>query len=112
MFPARALLDDSPKRGRASRATREPPSSAGPAPATPPGADKLKIGSGTSKSIWQSYLALTPKSRLIFGAGLAAVAVAGLLVSDELEERFPATETEKDGPGLFRVTMVDAQNRR
>ncbi|CEH17322.1 hypothetical protein CBOM_03373 [Ceraceosorus bombacis] len=110
MFPARALLDGSPRRGRASRATREPPSSAGPT--TPPGGDRLKIGSGTSKSIWQSYLALTPKSRLIFGAGLAAVAVAGLLVSDKLEERFPATETEKDGPGLFRVTMVDAQNRR
>ncbi|SPO42037.1 uncharacterized protein PSFLO_07520 [Pseudozyma flocculosa] len=43
-----------------------------------------------SKSVWSSWKDLSPRTKLVFAAGLATFAMGGLLVADKLEELFPA----------------------
>ncbi|EJU02786.1 hypothetical protein DACRYDRAFT_21746 [Dacryopinax primogenitus] len=46
-------------------------------------------------SMWQSYNALSPRSRMIFGISLFIFAGAGLYISDKLEERLLASSPGK-----------------
>ncbi|KAK5167193.1 uncharacterized protein LTR77_007924 [Saxophila tyrrhenica] len=47
-------------------------------------------------SLWQSYRALTPKTRMLVGGGVMAWAAFGLLLSDRAEAAFGFTPTEQD----------------
>ncbi|KAI0001879.1 hypothetical protein BJV77DRAFT_1063260 [Russula vinacea] len=41
------------------------------------------------RSIWESYAVLPPKTRLNLSLALCAVALAGIVISDRLEEAMP-----------------------
>ncbi|KAI0004187.1 hypothetical protein BJV74DRAFT_763919 [Russula compacta] len=41
------------------------------------------------RTIWKSYAVLPPKTRLNISLALCAVAVAGIFISDRLEEAMP-----------------------
>ncbi|KAF8481326.1 hypothetical protein DFH94DRAFT_692333 [Russula ochroleuca] len=41
------------------------------------------------RSIWESYAVLPPKTRLNISLALCAVAIAGIVISDRLEEAMP-----------------------
>ncbi|KZO89992.1 hypothetical protein CALVIDRAFT_543087 [Calocera viscosa TUFC12733] len=46
-------------------------------------------------SLWQSYNALSPRTRLIFGVSLFIFAGAGLYISDKVEERLTPEPARK-----------------
>jgi pyrroline-5-carboxylate reductase len=47
-------------------------------------------------SLWQSYRALAPRTRLFIGGGIMAYAAFGLLASDQAEQLLGWTATEED----------------
>ncbi|OZJ01875.1 hypothetical protein BZG36_05274 [Bifiguratus adelaidae] len=46
------------------------------------------------KSLWGSYKAIPPRTRALLGLGGMAFAVAGILMSDWLEVKYPERNTE------------------
>ncbi|MCJ1472136.1 hypothetical protein MMC13_000783 [Lambiella insularis] len=54
-------------------------------------------------SLWQSYLALSPRSRLYLGFGVLAWGGLGLLLTEQAEEKFDMVTTEKDREKLGEV---------
>ncbi|CAO1619809.1 unnamed protein product [Parajaminaea phylloscopi] len=66
------------------------------------------IKGGTSRSLWQSYQALSPRTRLQLGIGLAVFSGVGILISDQLETVLPAPPlSEANGGRKFGFTVVD-----
>ncbi|KAL1934193.1 hypothetical protein VTP01DRAFT_6375 [Rhizomucor pusillus] len=60
------------------------------------------------KSLWGSYKALDPRTRIMIGVGGMIFATAGIVVSDYLEQKFPATEQEKElAEAMSPITVVD-----
>ncbi|ORX59804.1 hypothetical protein DM01DRAFT_1405279 [Hesseltinella vesiculosa] len=60
------------------------------------------------KSLWGSYIALSPRTRIWIGLGGMAFATMGMMVSDYMEARRPATSIEKDQlEALSPVLVVD-----
>ncbi|KAI8077888.1 uncharacterized protein BX664DRAFT_343738 [Halteromyces radiatus] len=60
------------------------------------------------KSLWGSYKALPPKTRIWLGVGGMVFATAGMVLSDYIEEKRPATEAEKEQLEMISpVTVVD-----
>ncbi|KAI9249430.1 hypothetical protein BDA99DRAFT_564391 [Phascolomyces articulosus] len=60
------------------------------------------------KSLWGSYKALSPRTRILIGVGGMVFSTVGILASDYLENQFPATEDEKlKAEALSPVTVVD-----
>ncbi|KAI9720224.1 MAG: hypothetical protein M1812_003042 [Candelaria pacifica] len=47
-------------------------------------------------SLWQSYRALAPRTRLFFGLGAMAWAGFGILMTDQAEKEFGMVPTEED----------------
>ncbi|KAI9704828.1 MAG: hypothetical protein M1836_006608 [Candelina mexicana] len=54
-------------------------------------------------SLWQSYLALAPRTRLFFGLGVMAWAGVGILMTDQVEKTFGMVPTEQDKHRLEEV---------
>ncbi|KAH6611922.1 hypothetical protein C7974DRAFT_87382 [Boeremia exigua] len=46
--------------------------------------------------VWQWYRNLAPRTRIYMGVGIMAYAGFGLLISDEIEQRFGLTPNEQD----------------
>ncbi|KAG8933481.1 hypothetical protein FRC03_004481 [Tulasnella sp. 419] len=44
-----------------------------------------------NRSLWGSYEALPRRTRLYFGVGIGLVGAVGLYVSDQLEDKYPAS---------------------
>ncbi|WFD35539.1 hypothetical protein MCUN1_002395 [Malassezia cuniculi] len=63
--------------------------------------------SRSEKTLWQSWTSISPRTRIAFGLCAAAFSVAGLYVSDWLEQEYPAGTPRKDGPKLFSISVVD-----
>lgn len=57
------------------------------------------------------YKGITPKTRMLIGAGIMAYAGVGLFLSDKAEEKFGLTPTEKDKEelrnALPKITTVE-----
>ncbi|GAB7326590.1 hypothetical protein MBLNU13_g10568t1 [Cladosporium sp. NU13] len=66
-------------------------------------------------SLWQSYRALAPRTRLFIGGGIMAYAAFGLLASDQAEQLLGWTATEEDRKRLKeempKVHVVDRFNK-
>jgi len=66
-------------------------------------------------SLWQSYRALAPRTRLFIGGGIMAYAAFGLLASDQAEQLLGWTATEEDRKRLKeempKVHVVDRPNK-
>ena len=66
-------------------------------------------------SLWQSYRALAPRTRLFIGGGIMAYAALGLLASDQAEQLLGWTATEEDRKRLKdempKVHVVDRFNK-
>lgn len=66
-------------------------------------------------SLWQSYRALAPRTRLFIGGGIMAYAAFGLLASDQAEQLLGWTATEEDRKRLKeempKVHVVDRLNK-
>ncbi|KAI8384938.1 uncharacterized protein BYT42DRAFT_643673 [Radiomyces spectabilis] len=58
------------------------------------------------KSLWGSYKSLSPRTRMYLGIGGMAFATAGMLLSDYLEEKRPATELEKEELEIMSPIVV------
>ncbi|KAI9794925.1 MAG: hypothetical protein M1835_006299 [Candelina submexicana] len=54
-------------------------------------------------SLWQSYRALAPRTRLFFGLGVMAWAGVGILMTDQVEKTFGMVPTEQDKHRLEEV---------
>ena len=69
----------------------------------------------TTMSLWQSYRALAPRTRLFIGGGIMAYAAFGLLASDQAEQLLGWTATEEDRKRLKeempKVHVVDRFNK-
>lgn len=67
--------------------------------------------SPATMSLWQSYRALAPRTRLFIGGGIMAYAAFGLLASDQAEQLLGWTATEEDRKRLKeempKVLVVD-----
>ncbi|ORZ21586.1 hypothetical protein BCR42DRAFT_434486 [Absidia repens] len=60
------------------------------------------------KSLWGSYKALAPKTRIWLGVGGMVFATAGMLLSDYIEDKRPATDAEREQMEMISpVTVVD-----
>ncbi|KAI9355200.1 hypothetical protein BD770DRAFT_391431 [Pilaira anomala] len=60
------------------------------------------------KSLWGSYKALAPKTRVVLGLGGMVFATAGMLIADLIEQQKPASELEKlELEMLSPITVVD-----
>ncbi|KAI0783079.1 hypothetical protein C8Q75DRAFT_811108 [Abortiporus biennis] len=57
---------------------------------TPPPPPSFSGQSVQSRTIWQSYAALPARTRLYFSLAITGVALAGIYISDVLEEKLPA----------------------
>ncbi|KAH7382640.1 hypothetical protein DE146DRAFT_760475 [Phaeosphaeria sp. MPI-PUGE-AT-0046c] len=66
-------------------------------------------------ALWQWYRAITPKTRMMIGAGVMAYAGAGLFLSDKAEEKFGLTPTEQDlkdlREALPKISTVDRKDK-
>ena len=66
-------------------------------------------------SLWQSYRALAPRTRVFIGGGIMAYAAFGLLASDQAEQLLGWTATEEDRKRLKeempKVHVVDRFNK-
>ncbi|KAF5385026.1 hypothetical protein D9615_001231 [Tricholomella constricta] len=47
-----------------------------------------------NRTLAQSYAALPARTRLYFSLGVCAVALAGIMISDQLEEKIPAKPSD------------------
>lgn len=69
----------------------------------------------STMSLWQSYRALAPRTRLFIGGGIMAYAAFGLLASDQAEQMLGWTATEEDRKRLKeempKVHVVDRINK-
>nr|POE87771.1 hypothetical protein CFP56_11000 [Quercus suber] len=54
-------------------------------------------------SLWSSYRALTPRTRMLLGGGIIAWSAIGLFISDRAEEAWGLTPTEQDKQKLREV---------
>ncbi|KAI9304788.1 hypothetical protein BJ944DRAFT_249598 [Cunninghamella echinulata] len=60
------------------------------------------------KSLWGSYISLSPRTRIWIGVGGMVFATAGMLISDYIEEKRPATLLEKEElEKISPITVVD-----
>ncbi|KAG2234975.1 hypothetical protein BDF21DRAFT_497065 [Thamnidium elegans] len=60
------------------------------------------------KSLWGSYKALAPNTRVMLGLGGMAFATAGIFLADLIEEQKPASDLEKlELEILSPITVVD-----
>ncbi|KAI7853311.1 hypothetical protein BDC45DRAFT_570097 [Circinella umbellata] len=60
------------------------------------------------KSLWGSYKALNPRTRILIGVGGMIFSTVGILGSDYIEKQFPATEDEKlKAEALSPIIVVD-----
>ncbi|KAI0323115.1 hypothetical protein OF83DRAFT_1167127 [Amylostereum chailletii] len=50
------------------------------------------------RTIWQSYAALPAQTRLRISIGICAVALAGIFISDRLEEAVPPPKPTSSAP--------------
>ncbi|OAL03498.1 hypothetical protein IQ06DRAFT_344745 [Phaeosphaeriaceae sp. SRC1lsM3a] len=66
-------------------------------------------------ALWQWYRAITPKTRMMIGAGVMAYAGAGMYLSDKAEEKLGLTPTEQDlkdlRDALPKISTVDRKDR-
>ncbi|KAK0520014.1 hypothetical protein OC834_004796 [Tilletia horrida] len=100
--------------------SRPPPSPASPsapraAAASPGGrlggATEAIASPGTQKTLWQSWLSLTPKVRMTLGVSVAVFAVLGMAASDKLQAKFPAPESEDEKARKAQDAAEDAAGR-
>ncbi|KAI9497208.1 hypothetical protein BDB00DRAFT_805434 [Zychaea mexicana] len=65
------------------------------------------------KSLWGSYKAISPRTRIMIGVGGMIFATTGMLLSEHLEKQYPATEDEKlQAEALSPVTVVDHVDKK
>ncbi|KAI7892152.1 uncharacterized protein EV154DRAFT_505784 [Mucor mucedo] len=65
------------------------------------------------KSLWGSYKALSPKTRVTLGVGGMIFATAGMYLADLIEQQKPATEIEKlQLEMLSPIVVVDHQSKK
>ncbi|CAO3664653.1 unnamed protein product [Umbelopsis vinacea] len=50
------------------------------------------------KSLWGSYKAVSPRTRMYIGLAGMAFAAVGIMVSDKIEERYPAEQRIENVP--------------
>ncbi|OAA54813.1 hypothetical protein SPI_08684 [Niveomyces insectorum RCEF 264] len=66
-------------------------------------------------SLWSSYRALSPRTRLGVGIGVLFWGVAGLYLSDAAADKMGMTPTEADKEALAKITprihVIDRQDR-
>jgi len=67
-------------------------------------------------SLWQSYKASAPRTRLLLGLGIITWGGLGLLFTDQAEKKFNMVPTEKDREKLEevmpRITILEREDRR
>ncbi|WFC97923.1 hypothetical protein MYAM1_000643 [Malassezia yamatoensis] len=78
--------------------------------------------SRSDKSIWQSWLAIAPKTRIMLGLGALAFSFGGLYLADYLEKQYPVhnnrttlhntskpqlQDGDENSPRLFSISVVD-----
>ncbi|KAJ1922326.1 hypothetical protein H4219_000188 [Mycoemilia scoparia] len=49
----------------------------------------------SNRSIWEIYKGLQPKTRIYIGLGFMGLSIAGMYISDRLEEIYPADENAR-----------------
>ncbi|KAI8067822.1 hypothetical protein BC940DRAFT_300544 [Gongronella butleri] len=60
------------------------------------------------KSLWGSYIALPPRTRMLLGLGGMAFATFGMFASDYIEQQRPASSSEtEEMQQLSPVVVVD-----
>ncbi|CAO3615150.1 unnamed protein product [Mucor fragilis] len=65
------------------------------------------------KSLWGSYKALSPKTRVTLGLGGMLFATAGMYLADLIEEQKPASELEKQELEMMSpIVVVDHQPKK
>ncbi|KAG2206126.1 hypothetical protein INT47_003775 [Mucor saturninus] len=65
------------------------------------------------KSLWGSYKALSPKTRVTLGVSGMIFATAGMYLADLIEQQKPATEIEKlQLEMLSPIVVVDHQSKK
>ncbi|KAI8642055.1 hypothetical protein BD408DRAFT_443734 [Parasitella parasitica] len=65
------------------------------------------------KSLWGSYKALPPKTRITLGLGGMLFATAGMYLADLIEEQKPASELEKQQLEIMSpIVIVDHQSKK
>ncbi|KAI8883575.1 hypothetical protein K501DRAFT_249394 [Backusella circina FSU 941] len=65
------------------------------------------------KSLFGSYMALAPKTRIILGLGGMAFATAGMFLADVIEEQKPASELDKQELEMMSpITVVDHNSNK
>ncbi|KAL1955261.1 hypothetical protein VTO42DRAFT_8859 [Malbranchea cinnamomea] len=57
-------------------------------------------------SLWKSYRALSPRTRLFFGVGLMAYAAVGLWMSPTIEEKLGMVPTPQEQEELDRKLRI------
>ncbi|KAL0074501.1 hypothetical protein J3Q64DRAFT_1832693 [Phycomyces blakesleeanus] len=63
------------------------------------------------KTLWESYKALNPRTRVSIGVAGMAFATAGMFISDWLEESLPPTEIEKQELVMMSpIVVVDHES--
>ncbi|KAF2656107.1 hypothetical protein K491DRAFT_715651 [Lophiostoma macrostomum CBS 122681] len=66
-------------------------------------------------AVWQWYKNITPKTRIFIGLGVMAYAGAGMLLSDQVEEKLGLVPTEQDKEqlrtALPQITTVEREKR-
>nr|POE54498.1 hypothetical protein CFP56_41436 [Quercus suber] len=64
-------------------------------------------------SLWSSYRALSPRTRMLLGGGIIAWSAVGLFISDRAEEAWGLTPTEQDKQklreALPRISVRDRE---
>lgn len=63
------------------------------------------------KSLWGSYKALSPKTRMYLGLGGMAFSTMGILLADFVETQKPASVTEKQELELMSPILVVDQKK-
>ncbi|CDH51621.1 predicted protein [Lichtheimia corymbifera JMRC:FSU:9682] len=64
------------------------------------------------KTLWGSYKALPPRTRVWIGIGGMAFATCGMLVSDYIEQQFPASDKEKQqAEAMSPIVVVDHKDK-
>ncbi|KAL4267928.1 hypothetical protein AB1N83_001018 [Pleurotus pulmonarius] len=68
-----------------------------PSTTTPPSAAAASKVAIRNRSLWQSYNALPPSARLKISLGLCLVGIAGIVASDFIEKKVPASQIPAAG---------------
>ncbi|KAI8374047.1 hypothetical protein EDC96DRAFT_498353 [Choanephora cucurbitarum] len=64
------------------------------------------------KSLWGSYKAIPPKTRVTLGLAGMAFATAGMYLADYIEEKKPASDLEKQELEMMSpIVVVDRQQK-